>query len=99
MKWGRWRVVLVILGMLAVGYPCDGGATEPTVRATQLPDSDPPPDLVNYVRAPDDSFRWKKENQQETEAGTVYTLDLYPRPGTGLSGTTSCRFSYPKVHR
>ena len=96
MKWGRWRVILVILGMLAVGYPCDGGATEPTVRATQLPDSDPPPDLVNYVRAPDDSFRWKKENQQETEAGTVYTLDLVSQTWHGIVWDHKLQIFVPK---
>jgi PhoPQ-activated pathogenicity-related protein len=39
-------------------------------------DSEPPPDLLNYVRARDESFRWAKEDEQQTDAGTVYTLNL-----------------------
>lgn len=36
----------------------------------------PPSDLTDYVAKPDASFAWKMNGKAETDAGTVYTLDL-----------------------
>jgi PhoPQ-activated pathogenicity-related protein len=36
----------------------------------------PPPDLVDYVQKVDKSFAWGRNGKTESDAGTVYTLDL-----------------------
>ena len=36
----------------------------------------PPNDLVDYVKKVDDSFTWKLADKSESDAGTVYTIDL-----------------------
>jgi PhoPQ-activated pathogenicity-related protein len=36
----------------------------------------PPPDLVDYVSRKDDSFAWKLTGKAESDAGTVYEIDL-----------------------
>lgn len=36
----------------------------------------PPTELVDYVTKKDDSFAWKRASKNESDAGTVYTIDL-----------------------
>ena len=36
----------------------------------------PPTELVDYVKKADDSFSWKLVDKKESDAGTVYTIDL-----------------------
>lgn len=36
----------------------------------------PPPELLDYIKKADDSFSWKLADKKETDAGTIYTIDL-----------------------
>jgi PhoPQ-activated pathogenicity-related protein len=96
MRRGGWWSVSLVLGLVAGVYPWSRGAVEPTTPADRATEAEPPPDLVNYVRAPDDSFRWKKENHQETETGTVYTLDLVSQTWHGIVWDHKLQIFVPK---
>ncbi|HEY2785108.1 MAG TPA: PhoPQ-activated protein PqaA family protein, partial [Fimbriiglobus sp.] len=43
-----------------------------------------PPDLKAYVDQKDDSFTWKLRNKTESDAGTLYTIDLISQTWHGV---------------
>ncbi len=68
MGWRYWWTfsLVLIVGLYGVQR---GVAAEPSPMTL-------PRELIDYVRLPDDSFRWKVESKQTTDAGTIYTLDM-----------------------
>jgi PhoPQ-activated pathogenicity-related protein len=56
----------------------------------------PPPDLVDYVRKDDKSFNWSKQAKSESDAGTVYNIDLVSQTWQAIKWEHKLQIFMPK---
>ncbi|MCS7022642.1 MAG: PhoPQ-activated pathogenicity-related family protein [Gemmataceae bacterium] len=93
-RWLLWIGLIGIGGLIVVSFSTQAG--EPSAVALAKDDAEPPPDLINYVQAKDDSFRWKTENKQQTDAGVIYTLDMISQTWHDIAWDHKLQIFIPK---
>lgn len=79
----RYFTLLVLLASPAVGF----SAPDPTATPTELTD---------YVAKKDDSFSWKLADKKDTDAGTVYEIDLISQTWQSIKWDHKLQVFVPK---
>lgn len=79
----------LILSLLALFAAPAAGYSAPEVPA-------PPTDLVDYVTKKDDSFSWKLAGTKESDAGTVYEIDLVSQTWQSIKWDHKLQVFVPK---